>query len=95
MIEEKKEAVRTKVKAVKSEPAQKEVVIYIGPSIKNVVSTGTVYNNGLPKFLKEEIERQPVLKSLIIPVGKLADIQNDLRIPESAVSLICKKVRTE
>lgn len=94
MNEEK--TVKTQAKtAVKRETIQKGPVIYIGPSIKNIVSTGTVYNNGIPKLLKEEIERQPVLKSLIIPIEKLADVQKDLHIPESAVSIIYKKVKTE
>ena len=29
-----------------------EVVIYLGPTIKNVVATGTVFNNGLPQNLQ-------------------------------------------
>ena len=75
--------------------AQKKTVIYIGPSIKNVVSTGTLYNNGLPKILKEEMTKQPVIKKLIIPVEELSEAQRKLATPGSALATVYGKVITQ
>ncbi len=101
MSETKKEETAAKVQgaktksAAKREEARNEPVIYIGPSIKNVASTGTVYNNGLPDALQKEMERQQVLKSLVIPVSGLADAQREINTPGSAMNLIYGKVKTK
>lgn len=101
MSEAKKEETAVKAQGTKTKSAAKredtpnEPVIYIGPSIKNVASTGTVYNNGLPDVLQKETEKQQVLKSLVIPVSRLADAQKEINTPGSAMNLIYKKVKTE
>lgn len=87
-------AKETKTEAAGKKEVNKETVVYIGPSIKNVVSTGTVYNNGLPERLVAEIEKQPAIKSLLVPVSRLAAVQRELSNQGSAVSLIYKKIRT-
>lgn len=74
---------------------QKKTLVYIGPSIKNVVSTGTVYNNGLPAKVMQEIEKQPIIKSLVIPVDKLAAAQKELATQRSALAVIYGKVITK
>lgn len=74
---------------------QKKTLVYIGPSIKNVVSTGTVYNNGLPVKVMKEIEKQPIIKSLVIPVDKLAAAQKELATQGSALAVIYEKVITK
>ncbi len=76
-----------------SREEKKETVMYIGPSIKNVVSTGTLYRNGLPEALKKEMEKQPVIKSLIVPVSGLARAQRQLATPGSALAVIYGKVK--
>ena len=48
-----------------------EVVIYLGPTIKNVVATGTVFNNGLTKAVVEAIDKCPAVDELIVPVVKV------------------------
>lgn len=89
MSEGKETRVRT---AARKENTQKETVIYIGPSIRNVVSTGTLYNNGLPERLKKEMEKQPVIGNLIIPVSCLAAAQRELAVPGSALAVVYGKV---
>lgn len=81
--------------AAKKEAVQQETVIYIGPSVKNVVTTGTLYNNGLPDILKKEMEKQPVIGNLIIPVSGLAAAQKELKTPGSALAVIYGKVITK
>ena len=77
----------TKVKAnAKKETIHKETVIYIGPSIRNVVTTGALYNNGLPDILKKEIESQPIIGSLIVPVSSLAAAKKELATQGSALA---------
>lgn len=99
MSETKKEVAQvqqeTKPKTVKRETAQKETVMYIGPSIKNVVTTGTLYNNGLPEILKSEMEKQPVIGSLIVPMSGLVAAQKEIATPGSALNLIYNKVATK
>lgn len=99
MSETKKEIApaqpEAKQKAVKRETAQKETVMYIGPSIKNVVITGTLYNNGLPEILRSEMEKQPVIGSLIVPMSRLAAAQKEIATPGSALNLIYNKVVTK
>lgn len=92
-MSEAKQETKTKA-AAKKEAVQKETVMYIGPSIKNVVATGTLYNNGLPDALKDEMERQPIIGNLIIPVGSLAAAQKELAKAGSALSIMYGKVIT-
>lgn len=70
---------------------KKETVIYIGPTIKNVVATGTLYSNGLPNSLKKEMEKRPMVRSLIVPVGTLAECQRELAVPGSALRSIYER----
>lgn len=93
MSEAKTEKQETKTKqTVKNEAVQKKTVVYIGPTIKNVVSTGTIYNNGLPEPLKKEMEKLPMIGSLLIPVDRLAAAQKELATPGSALAIIYAKV---
>lgn len=92
-----KEAPVKETQAKRTQPAagRAETVVYIGPSIKNVVVTGTIYTNGLPEAVKKEMERQPALKSLLVPISGLAEAQKELNIPGSAMATIYKKVKAE
>ena len=44
---------------------------------------------------QKEMERQQVLKSLVIPVSGLADAQREINTPGSAMNLIYGKVKTK
>ena len=93
-----KEAKQPEPKAkqpAKREAKQKKTVVYIGPSIRNVVSTGTIYNNGLPESLILKMNEQPVIKNLLVPVEGLADARKELTRPGSALRTIYDKVVTE
>ncbi len=80
--------------AGKSAAGKKGTVMYIGPTIKNVVITGTLYNNGLPEPLVREMEKQPAVGSLVVPVGELAAAQKELATPGSALATIYRQVTT-
>lgn len=93
----KEEVVKASESKTKSrrEEVQKAAVVYIGPSIKGVVSTGTVYNNGLPELLIKKAVEQPVLNSLIVPVSKLSEAKRELSVSGSALATIYAKVETK
>lgn len=58
----------------KAEEKEVETVIYAGPSIKNLQQY-TIFNNGIPSILKEDIKACPAIKGLIVPVAKLAETE--------------------
>jgi len=69
--------------------------IYIGPSIRGVM-TGTVFTGtDLPKHLETAIEQQPVLKELIVPVSQLTAARKQLQDSNSAMSKYFLKVKGE
>lgn len=70
-------------------------VVYIGPTIENVVSKNIVLNNGIPKYLNDEIEKQPLINNLIVPIGQLASARNELRNPKSTLSIVYGKIKTK
>ncbi len=89
--------VEEKKKIIEKKPAKEmkeKILIYIGPTIKNVVTANTIFNNGLPKLLKEEIKKQPLLNNLIIPVENLAKAKVELGIWGSGFDILYKKVNT-
>lgn len=66
--------------------------IYIGPTIKNIVSESTIFSNGLTPQLKELMEKRPEVKMLIVPVDKLATARRALLKKDSAESICYKKL---
>lgn len=66
--------------------------IYIGPTIKNVVSESTIFSNGLTPQLKELMEQRSEVKMLIVPVDKLAEARKALLKKDSAESICYKKL---
>lgn len=89
-----KEVKQPESKAAKAKEKEKRTLVYIGPSIKNLVSSGTVYNNGVPEALIQEMKEQPVIKSLLVPVEELAEARKELAQPGSALKIIYDKVVT-
>lgn len=95
MSEVKTETAAKSRQAAKRETVQKKTMVYVGPTIKNVVSTGTIYNNGIPEKLTKEITKQPVVGNLLVPVEELAAAQKELSIAGSALKIIYDKVITK
>lgn len=92
--ERTKEMAASKKETTKASGKNKtETVIYIGPSIKNVVESGTIFNNGLTPPLIAALENKPFLKGLLVPIDKLAKAKADLRKSDSAMSVLYKKAQ--
>lgn len=68
------------------------LVIYIGPTIPGAVAQNTVFNNGITAALAEEAEKLPAIKSLIVPVEKLAAAQKEIKINNSALTVCYRMV---
>ncbi|MCI7419386.1 MAG: hypothetical protein MSS65_07250 [Clostridium sp.] len=78
MAEVTKATAKAVTKTTKATVEKTGTVIYIGPTIRNVAVSGTIYNNGVPKKLKDMSERHPVIKKLIVAVEKLPDAAQEL-----------------
>lgn len=72
----------------------KEPCVYIGPDMPDAKQY-TVFNNGLPESLKKKISEKPFLKSLVIPVNKLAQASAELNQEGSATDTLFKKALKE
>lgn len=89
VITEKK--TKSKAKEVKR-PAVS--VMYVGPSIVNVVQKSTVFKNGVcSEALNALIKEHPYVEKLLIPVDSLAEAMKELAIEKSALSVIYNKVK--
>ncbi|MGE6379550.1 hypothetical protein [Peribacillus muralis] len=67
-----------------SKDERPEPVIYIGDSLKNgKLEQFTVFNNGIPDFLAEDIEKCPAIQSLILPISQLGECRQKLSIQGS------------
>lgn len=52
-----------------------QAVAYCGPTIKGVAPQYTVFVDGIPEKLAEIAEEHPVVKALIVPREKLAEMR--------------------
>ena len=70
-----------------------EQVIYVGPTIKNVVKQHTVFINGLPAILEEKAKELPAIKKLVVPVSKLMEVRKQIEQTGTAYNVFYEKVR--
>lgn len=83
-----------KIKKAKEAKKSSVTVMYVGPSIVNVVQKSTVFKDGVyPKALKEIIKEHPYVERLLIPIDSLAAARKELAIEKSALSVIYNKVK--
>lgn len=70
-----------------------ESVMYVGPSIVNMVQTSTVFKDGkLPEVLQKLLEDEPYMKKLFVPLSSLTEAIKELGREKSALSVIYTKV---
>lgn len=77
-----------------SKSKSNEVVIYLGPTIKNVVATGTVFNNGLTKAVVEAIAKCPAVDELIVPLSEIATSLNNISNKKGSTYAFYRKVKS-
>ena len=91
-------ATPTKSSAPTSPPVNKpEKVIYLGPTLIDeafVLTSNTIYSNGLPPNVAERIKSDTDLAKFFVPVGRAASVMNKLADSNSDLSATAKKVKT-
>lgn len=63
-----------------------EPVAYLGPDLKNISISGTVYVGGLPDALQAKIQEVPAIKGLIVPISSLATTGVAIRTQGTALN---------
>ena len=76
----------------KKEKAVPHLQVYAGPTIPKVVAHGTIYNNGLPKQLADEIQKCPAIASLIVEPERLSAARNASHVKDSPENICCRMV---
>lgn len=69
-----------------------ESVVYIGDSIPGLAQY-TVFQNGIPEYLKQDIEKCQAIKELIVPVSKLGSLRGQIYIQGTREYLLNKTIR--
>ena len=89
---EKKAAAEVQENQPEQTVAQVQVpVTYCGPTIKGIAPQYTVFVDGLPDKLKEKVEQVPLLKALIVPLDKLAEMRVKLEQDGTRENILCNK----
>lgn len=70
-------------------------VVYVGPTIRNTVTTNTVFKSGVPEALKDKIREYPYLKALLVDVSDYALALAEIRNNNSAMATLYKKAVEE
>lgn len=87
------EAVESKTtKATKTAEKKQETVVYVGPTIPGIGSRNMVLNNGLTEELKEAIEKEPAIASLIVPISELAAANKSINTQTGATYVFYNRV---
>ena len=60
-------------------------------TIKGIAPQYTVFVDGLPDKLKEKVEQVPLLKALIVPLDKLAEMRVKLEQDGTRENILCNK----
>lgn len=70
----------------------KQLLIYLGPTIPGVAKHANVYSNGLPLSLQKAVSDTPMLCRLIVPISEAVSLQKELNRKTSATANIYKAV---
>lgn len=83
--------------AVKKETREAAVgpVAYIGPTIKNVVRSNTVFNHGIPDKLKDFLKEKPIANELMVPLSNLAEKRKELMKENSQLAVFFNTLTKE
>ena len=78
MIGEKTAAEKESAGKAEGKGSSQTQRVYCGPSIKDVVREGTVFSEGIPEALEEYIQKNPAVRSLIVPLTDFAAFRADI-----------------
>lgn len=72
---------------------RKVPVIYMGPTVGNVLCQYTVFTDGVPKAMEELMEDCPAVRNLFVEVAKINGFEVEMKEDGSIQSVYYKKVR--
>lgn len=67
-------------------------VMYMGPTLRGVVRSGTVFENGLPKNLSRLAEKRPVINNLIVPLADMVEVKKAINTEGTAEAVSYDKI---
>lgn len=71
---------------------EKKTLIYLGPSVGNVLATNSVYSEGIPESVKDLFEKCPAIEKLFCEPKKINEYKNAINDNGSFINLNYKKV---
>lgn len=67
-------------------------VMYMGPTLRGVVRSGTVFEGGLPKNLSRLAEKRPVINNLIVPLAETVETKKAINTEGTAEAVAYDKI---
>jgi len=89
-LEEEKEV--KEVKKTKKTVERKVPVMYMGPSVGNMLSQYSVFSNEVPKDVEVFMEECPDAKKMLIPVSEINEHQEAMKVDGSFQNVTYQKV---
>ena len=83
--------VKKTVKAKKTEEVKK-TLIYLGPSVGNILVANSVFSEGIPENVKELFENCPAIEKLFCEPSKINEYKNAINDIGSLINLNYRKV---
>ncbi|MCI5882910.1 MAG: hypothetical protein PUG66_07910 [Clostridiales bacterium] len=96
MLEKNNETKKTTTKVAngkKSTDKPSIPLMYVGSSIKGVVSHGDIYKDGLPEKFQETVKKQKAVDSLIVPITQAGDALKAVKEKGSRLYCINEEVK--
>lgn len=66
-------------------------MVYVGPSIKNILQGGTAFKGGYPPKVAEMLKAHPFMAGLMVPAGKLADARKSMADPGGELATLYRR----
>lgn len=67
--------------------------MYMGPTLRGVVRSGTVFANGIPKNLAKLAEKKPVINNLIVSLADTVEIKRAINTEGTAEAVSYDKIQ--
>ena len=67
------------------------MLIYVGPTIDQIIKNGASFRCGFPPRLTEIINRYPFMNELMVPSELLAEAKKNIRNSESNLNMLYRK----
>ncbi len=88
-------AVMEQMEAEKNDPEESGLFVYCGPSIRGVARQYTVFNGGIPDYVRDFAEKHPIARTMIVPVERFAEMRTKLETKGTAEALLYGKLKSE